>query len=287
MPDNLTSNVISGIIANFLTAVLFFILTWTVYLFFIIRERKRLLRFLGVNHKFPNLKILLSRVEVKPGGTIPVEGETIHHGYVGPAISKPEYDAALILYRRINPRWLASIPNRVRDLLSRRYISLIRLEPMIDVSPKNIDEIPKRTNLILVGSSVYNGATKLYLDQSKESFEFSSKDKLSEGGKFERVIKLRKYGMEGVEIPGRSRKRELGIIQRVSNKEDGNTVLISAGLGAEATFGCTKYLAENMADLESKYRQKEFGICLAFEKQGDDIINSSPPRVIEEIIFDS
>lgn len=281
MSENFWSIFLIVIIANVTTILLLLIFLWSAYVYLVLKERNRLLKFLGVNTNSPNLNILVSRIEVKPKGSKPTEGEEIENGYVGAAIAKAEYEAADILYKKINPTWLAKIPNRLRDSLSHKFISIARLETKIDVCPKELDEIPKRSNLILIGSSVYNRGTKFYLDYAKNHGFMFAREKDSRG-EFKRFIQLCEIGKKPIQIEGRSADRELGIIQKIKN-DNGNSIIVCAGLGDETTIECAKYLADKILKIESEYHQKEFGICLGYEIINGNIITSAQPNIVMEV----
>ena len=174
-------------------------------------------------------------------------------------------------------RLFARLPEGFQGWLAQRSVALVDLDPEIDVSPKNPDEIPN-DNLVLLGTGIYNLGSQIYLNHSSSYFEYTKNDK------GERIFRIRTKGLEGVEIPGRSIDRELGIIQRINDHNHNRVIFICAGLGASATHGCAKYLIDNWQDLNQKYKHNEFGICLAFSGQtynSDDVVN---PKIVYETL---
>lgn len=254
-------SVIANVIANLITAFILAVLGVSTYIILFITERQQLLRFLGITNKLPRLRVYLSRMEIKPGGTVGFEPLT--YGYAGPSISKIEYEGALLVRNLVSSRPLAILPKRIRGWLSQQYVTLITIDPTIDVSPQTMDEV-SFDNLVLLGSNVYNLVSKHYLEHPSCNFYFVK----NEQG--ERVIKIREGGLKDVQIPGRSSGRELAIVQRINDMEHGNTVFICAGLGSSATYGSVRYLVENWKELQRKYKQNEFAICLAFPQQPSD-----------------
>lgn len=226
--------------------------------FFYILDRQRMLKFFGINNNNPRITIFVSRLEIIPGGTTGFEPLT--QGYFGPGIIRVEYKGGLLVREALRSRLLARLPQGFQEWLSTRSIALTDVEPTIDVSPKGSDEFPN-DNLILLGTGIYNLGSKIYLGHPSSCFEYSKNEK------GDRVFKLRTRGMEGVEIPGRSAGRELGIIQRINDHNCGRTIFICAGLGASASYGCVRFLMENWKTLQRNHKDNEFGICLAFSEQ--------------------
>src|SRR5262245_50834898 len=87
-------------IANLVAALIIALLGVGTYLLVVISERKKIFRFFGVSGKLPSVRIYVSRLEIKPGGTVGFE--PIKAGYHGPSISKIEYEGALLLCRKLS-----------------------------------------------------------------------------------------------------------------------------------------------------------------------------------------
>jgi hypothetical protein len=272
------ANVAANTIANICTAIAFAVVAYMIYLRSLFTERKKTLKFFGITPKSKQLTIIVSRLKIKPGGTEPIDGQTISKGYTEIAIAKPEYDGALLLSKLIEPRWIAIIPKTLRDWLSNRYVSFARIEASIDVSPKSEGEVPK-TNIISIGSSIYNAATSEYLKHPSCKFQF---EKIGE----ERVIVSHKLGSKGI-VPGRdAMDRELAVIQRVHDKQFGNTVIICAGLGWEATYASIEYLLKNRQKIELKCKDNDFGILLAGEWKKSGGISLLEMREIDSVLIE-
>jgi hypothetical protein len=253
--------IVIEVIASLISAIILAVLGFGIYLAFYLKERQGLLRFFGVSKKLPRLRIYLSRMEIKPGGTVGFE--PVSQGYSGPSISEVEYEGALLIRNRLRSTLVALLPKRVQYWLGQHHITLLTLDPPVDVCPQALGDLAL-DNRVTLGSSIYNLYSKHYLEYPCSQFYFF---KTNNG---ERVIRIRSRGLKDVEIPGRSAERELGVIQRIIDSAHGNTVFICAGLGASATYGCARYLIENWKKLFRKYGDTEFGICLAFPQQPPD-----------------
>jgi len=261
------------IIADLISAFILALVGFGIYFLFYLKERQSLLRFFGVTQKLPRLRIYLSRMEIKPGGTVGFE--PITKGYSGPSISEIEYEAAMLIRNRLRSSLLGLLPKRIQYWLGQHHITLLTLDPPIDASPQALGDLAL-DNRVTLGSNIYNLYSKYYLERQAGYFYF---DKNDNG---ERVVRIRSEGLSNIEIPGRSTGKELGIIQRIVDSEYGNTVFICAGLGASATYGSARYLVANWKKLYQKYRDAEFGICLAFPHQPSDSEVVVDPIVVYE-----
>lgn len=265
--------IVIEIIANLISALFLAVLGFAIYLVFHLKERQGLLRFFGVTGNLPRLRIYLSRMEIKPGGTVGFE--PVSQGYSGPSISEVEYEGALLIRNKLRSTLIALLPKRFQHWLGQHHVTLLTLDPPIDACPQALGDLSSN-NLVTLGSSVYNLYSKHYLEHPSSQFYF---DKNNIG---ERVVRICR-GLRGVEIPGRSFGQELGIIQRIVDSAHGNTVFICAGLGASASYGSARYLIDNWKKLFRKYGDKEFGICLAFPQQPPDSEVVIDPVVIHEV----
>jgi len=219
----------------------------------------------------PNIKVYVSRLTIVARGA---EGcEELKEGYTGPAITKLEYDAALMVCNTIGIKLLARLPQKAQDWLAQRRIGLQALNQSIDISPEcdKLDEI-KFENMVIAGSTVYNAVAKYYFQHETCHFSF---EKIAKPEGKERIFRIRMGGMSDVVIPGLSIGRELGILQRIHDKKHGNTVFLCSGLGVNATYGTVRFLIRNWRQLQRKYKYNEFALCLAFPNQlldGDKVI---------------
>ncbi|MEM8612118.1 MAG: hypothetical protein AAGF93_08890 [Cyanobacteria bacterium P01_H01_bin.105] len=277
--QDLLVNLASDLLASAIIAILGFL----IYMFFYWRNRKEQLEFFGLTTKNPNIELYLSRLQVKPQGT---EGLIhIDRGFIGPAIIKIENDAALRVRQELEAKVLALFPQKVQDWLGRQSINLKALKIPIKIGPPKSDEGNVHeylnTNLILLGSKMYNLLSKYYLEEylPKHSSCYCYYEKNEEG---ERIIGIRyKEGnIDDTPMKGRSYGREIGFIHRFRDIESNITVFLCIGHGSSATSGSVRFLMKRWKELHKEYGSRDFIICLAFEGQ---IANEEPivkPKVV-------
>ena len=275
-----------NLVSDLVSITLFAIFWAVVYLWFFWRRKKSCLHFFGVQNEPPNICIYLSRLAVKPGGTTSLE--STKSGYSGLAIVKPEYDGALLIQEQLQSKILAFLPKTLQEWLGQSSAILKILNVSIKISPS----LPLQNgifsnNLLILGTGVYNSLAQYYLKDflphHRNRYFFYEKN--SEG---ERVIGIRQKGLEDTLIKGRSYGNEIAFIQRINDdftqKDFEITVFICAGLGSSATYGSVRYLAENWRDLQRKFKDKEFGICLSFPNQASDDEFVRPAEVIQTFL---
>ena len=251
--------------------------------FFYWRNRKEKLSFFGITQKNPEISLYLSRLEVKRQGTeglIPID-----RGFMGPAIIKIENDAALCVKEELEQKILAVLPKSILVWLGKQNLSLRSLKVPINIGPPKSAESSiheyLNTNLILLGSKMYNLLSKYYLEDylPRKSSCYCYYEKNKEG---ERIIGVRyRNGIEDMPLRGRSHGREIGFIHRFKDTESGINVFLCIGHGSSATHGSVKYLLENWRDLNKAYGSNDFIICFAFRGQ----VANQEPIVKPEIIW--
>lgn len=266
-------NLLINIFSNLISALVISLCIYAIYSLISLIERRNILRFFGISNEIPRLIFYLSRLQIKKRGTTGFE--PLKNGYSGPAISKIEYDGSLLIRQQIMNARFTLIPKNFVERISQQSIKIITLDPVIKVSPQSIQDITL-DNIISVGSNVYNLVTKHYLAHPSCLFYF----KKNEAG--ERIIGLKSADGKEEDLQGRSIGRELAIIQKIYDLEHGNVVYLCAGLSGEATFGSVRYLSENWKKLQRKYKDAEFGICLAFPNQSMDVEMVVEPIIIYE-----
>jgi hypothetical protein len=280
---NLLCEILVNLVAEIVAILLFTMLGIAIYWCFYFRNRKSLLSFFGVNTG-KRISIFLSRLTVKPGGTESLEPTS--QGFYGPAISKLEYDGALLLHKQLESRVLGILPKSVQAWLNQNTVALKTLDVPIEVSPlPPIEEAVFQCNMVVLGTSIYNRVAHYYLKeflpQNRERYFIYEKDPVTG----ERIIGIRQKGAQDTILQGRSHHREIAFVQRinigVSDEGDMISIFICAGLGSSATYGSIRYLAENWKILQRKYQNSEFGVWLAFPNQApnDDFVRS--PEVYE------
>jgi hypothetical protein len=194
------NSILLGIISNVITALIGVILPVSLYL---VTKRRSLFRFFGINQRVPGARIYVSRLEVIGRGTQGTEETRV--GSTGNAINVLEYKAALEICGLLKEKLLFLLPRDILSPLYQRYISFLPLDPQIDIGPKEIKELDKNTNLILIGGSVYNWISKHYLDLPHSYFVFNRDEDRNV------ILKVKMGGLKNIpELPGRKVGSELG-----------------------------------------------------------------------------
>lgn len=271
------SGVVENIAANVITASIFTVLGATAFIWLSVTQRRRLFRFFGVGRGTLDVRMYLSRLQVKPGGTSGTE--PITKGYVGPAIVKMEYDAGLLLVDLFQPRALALIPDVLRDLLSTLFATLSEVNTEIEVAPNPEDFAEDRhlaQPLVTCGSAIYNSVSAHFLNRERSFYYF---EKNAAGL---RVLRARDPNAPDLDVAGRSGGHELACIQRLREPTSDSIVFVCAGLGSGATYGSVEYLVRNWRRLWRRYGDTEFGICLSFATTNYDEIPAVAPKVIHQ-----
>ena len=223
------SDVLIGVITNVITIILGTIVSLLLLAF----RRKRLLRFYGVRRSRSELRIVISRLDVKPGGT--TAAIPITNGYVGPAVTQPEYDAAVLLQEQIRPQIFAWFSRETRDWIAGKLVHVALINPLIKLhDPTQVStwvQNYSRSNLILIGGPVYNAASGFY--------------QVSEGAHYTLLrgpagVGWRVQSRRGI-TPGRSGltesravRRELAFIQRIIRTDTRACITTLVGTGAAA-----------------------------------------------------
>jgi hypothetical protein len=275
--------IVTGLVSAYLVSILalFYWFAW------LTPDRKRRYQFFGIGHAQRKLRILCSFLQVQPGGAHGME--PLRVGFTGPAIIRSEYLGAQALQACIETVQRRTGPNVAMDRWRRLAVT-------IDASPAHLADRERYADgtLILLGSKVYNRLTQKYLDDNDASFFMWTKAANGERTFVPRRgadanLPVRRRPAQG-EDPLTVRTTQLAIIERHRDEEFGRWVFVVAGVGALATTGAAKYLAQNWRLLERKIRkghlQPEFGLLLEFQNCAhdldltDDISNIPRPRVL-------
>jgi hypothetical protein len=278
-----------NLLANGLTTVVLLCATWAITQYFYHRRRNLIFKFFGIKPENPTVTIYLSNLLVTQTTAL----EHIEKGYMGPAISKIEYEAALSLQTAIAAQPMALLSGKLYRTLGRFGFKLSR--PSIDVktSPRNADDAKKPDfgwqdlqismkqyllpgTIIVLGSDIYNCVAKWYFDvhlgrckkANPEDFGYCRFDKQEDG---QRVL-LRV--MRGTERPA-SYHREVPLTDGAYRfgiepacvmrfRDDGRTIFLCGGIAEWSTANSVKYLLENWAELHERYHEQDFGVVLKF-----------------------
>lgn len=228
-------------------------------------------RWMGMTSKKPALQIYASNLTIKAAGAEPVEGEAVTVGFTGAAMNEKEYLSALRLRDSLRP---SRIIEAVSDLFRRRVE-----ETDVHVCPRKWDErrVP-HSNLVFLGSPIYNSGTKHYLE-GQTRVRFLSET--PEGGPKQRVLRvddqnyMRSLGADG------GYSNDFGVIYRM--EQNSRSIFICAGLGSEATCEAASYLATRWKEIKAEYGSGGFIILIR------KTLNVAKPRVmyVKEVLDDN
>jgi hypothetical protein len=232
-------------------------------------NRQRMLRFFGISSSCPELGIYLSRLTVERATGL----EEILKGYQGPAVQNAELVGAVEVRDLLKAKRVAVLSRTIREWLGRRFIAIAPVDPTIKVSPKkdHVDELPARQSVISLGSHIYNSLFRKHNEQSRY-FEFCKND----GG--ERGILIKMGPQKGDFLTRRNGQREIGVLERVNDASGKRSLFYCAGLGASATLGCVRYLAQNWESLYRENGLNEFALYLVFPDQDSNEEKVVPPE---------
>jgi hypothetical protein len=254
------SDILIAVIANIITIAVGAVASLLLLAF----RRKRLLRFYGVRRSRGELRIVISRLDVKPGGT--AAAIPITNGYVGPAVTQPEYDAAVLLQEQIRPQIFAWFSRETRDWIAGKLVNMTLINPLIELAPAPARASTwvqnySRSNLILIGGPVYNAVSGFY--QVCEGAHFTLLRGSAGAGwrvQSRRGITSGDPGMTESRAVG----RELAFIQRIVRTDTGIYVTMLVGTGAAATLAGADWISRNYRQLNKRCGHGEFGVLLAF-----------------------
>jgi hypothetical protein len=261
-------DLLTGIISAYIVSLLA-VAYWAAWL---TPTRRRRQQFFGLSRRQRSLHIRCSFLRIQSGGAH--GNEVLRVGYTGPAIIRSEYLGAQALkgslerVRRGNGTGIAM--DRFRGV-------------SIDIdASSHVVEATKggEGTLVLMGSRIYNGLTKKYFDDNPATlFEWArAKNRertLTPRNRPDKNLPFRRPPRVG-EDPTTIQCSQLAAIERHWDAEHARWVFLLVGVGALATTGAAKYLAENWRLIERKIRkhelEAEFGLLLDFENCRADLM---------------
>jgi hypothetical protein len=261
----MASTLLSGVASNLITVAIGAVAGVGFLLF----RRKGLVRFYGIRRSQNAIRIVVPRLDVKPGGT--TAAIPVFRGYEGPAVTQIDYEAAVLLQEQIRPNTFSWLSREVRDWVSGRLVLVAPVNPVIELAPTAADVASWQysragTSLILIGGPAYNAAAGHYQKQEGAHFAFVRGD---DGVRW--CVKPRRGGTAGDPslIESRAAERELGFVQRIICKDTGAYITMCAGTGAGATLATAEWLSRHYRQENRRCRNREYGILLAFAAAND------------------
>ncbi len=236
------NNIISGVIANILFALILIFTGWIVYW---LTTRRKLLYFFNIK-KSKRLVIYLSNLRIEPFGSIGIDGK--QRSYDGPTVIVGELLAA----NRFKENFNYLIPKLSESPSLWSKILFADIKVTISPSVLNENEIESQTTIITFGSPGYNMASE-YVEKRETSIVKFAHDNVGISVKNLPII----------------HDTTNGFIQRIV--EDKRSYFYVAGLSERGTVGAATYLAKNWKDIYKKYsNKKSFIIMLRFPSENID-----------------
>ncbi|MDQ3953637.1 MAG: hypothetical protein M3279_11860 [Actinomycetota bacterium] len=279
-------SVVASVVANLIYTLLIALVILLITSIVIKRGRRTLFSMMCIRPDGAVVRVYLSRLDVLRGGSKGTDG-VLKVGFTGPALMQLEYEAALYFRRLLQDRFLDALPRPIRTLIQRRNPYLSRIDFQVDVAPDEHSYLSVLDygvdSTIFLGSDVYNHAVRSIYRGNRTFVRFVDE---RTGKNFdsahddqgEPTFAVRTEDAWHV-IAGRSRGREIGIIQRVT-LDTGRRVLMCAGISASATHGAARFFCENWRALRKRFDEDDFLVVLAFRDQAADV---RPVRPAEEL----
>jgi hypothetical protein len=268
--------------------------------------------FFGIKGHNPSVSIYLSNMLVRPKGTLALE--KTEKGYVGPAISKVEYEAALRIQRMIMARPIAVLPDKVQEWIGHLVFKIERAEVQIRISPREFYDPPAEDygwnrmkgtidrylgdgTIVILGSGIYNSIAKWYQDHhlADPDAPYHSYFQVASDNDGRRLVKKLTKGSEAGQELRRGEARETGsitqfvtepaFIMRLSDKN--KIIFMCTGIAAWSTAASVLFLLENWKDLHAAFKESDFGVALRcrFPQNFSDNIETIKPAQEEFRFF--
>lgn len=225
-------NINSGLIANFLFAIIIIVIGWMIYF---LTERRKMLNFFNITET-KRLVIYLSNLRIIRGGSIGIDNQP--RAYAGPTVVYGEQVTASKYKERFN--YLVPALSESPSLLSKILFADIKVTSL--PSPLSENEIEANSSIISFGSPGYNKVSEFIENHHDSIMRFVNDN--SE--------------IQVTNLPNLT-DGEIGLIQRIAVQQDGvnRSLFYVAGLAEHGTVGAANYLLNNWKLLRKKYRDDE------------------------------
>jgi hypothetical protein len=250
-----------GTLGSVLAALLWFWLPFAITRYVYARAHDERCRFLGFSRAAPRMCIYSSRLHIGPGGaSAPHTGALPPRGYRGVAVSALECKIALDFQRALHspvPMWL------------QRLIRMVPVEPEWEISPDGGETSVRHpgTNLVLLGSDIYNMATKYYHKRATSRCFTTEK---TANGYILRVLAgprtghwFSRQGEHRSESDTPAHPVEVGFVQRI--RDGDSSIFICAGRGTGGTYAAAWYLINEWNRIRTRCGNNEFALLLVMK----------------------
>jgi hypothetical protein len=278
MFENVLGNLIADVIWTILLLFMAVLFTQWAYR----RRRRDIFSFFGLNRECPSVTIYVSTMYIHERGTTALE--EITQGYVGPALSKIEYQTALLLEQKLTERPVAIVPEKIQTWIGGNFFHIGYANVQIEFSPwkggwpavrDSIGHTLPAGTIIVLGSNIYNSVARWYLERLHDSskchqyLRFSVGESEEENGTKRRERSIVRYDKEHKTRQSLPSQPEPALITRLRDEE--RTVFICAGIRGWATAASGIYLLRNWRDLHTRFSGDDFAVELICPKPDGDL----------------
>lgn len=243
-----------------------------VFGYLLLRHQARgLARLLGARSD-RRIVLVLPDMRVKPGGT---EGSYRQRGYVGPAVTRCEFEAAVAVRDALADPLTRLLGRQRGDRAGRRIgesgpVEGTELcppaselqEALLTGSFRGLPREIANRSLVLFGGPVYNSLTQVAFKHSACLMV----PELRSGGEWGVLVKAGPQANEFFSGRDAPTSRELAIIQSLPmDTRDGPTVTVCAGTGDIATLASANYLLANWRRIARKTGDKPYAVLLSVD----------------------
>lgn len=265
----------TGLVANLLYTLAVLGLATAAGVAFARRRRKRIFEFFRLQGTAPNIRIILSRLDIPSGCSEGTDGRLLG-GYVGPALMESEYKSALHLQDVVVQSGLDRLPRLLRSPIERASSFLARIESSIEVCPKLNACAPLlgagTHSLVILGSDVYTPVSRFAYDDPASFMRVVDQTTAHRYNPLDESRDSPTIGIRAEQgyyaIPARRIQRELGSIQRVTLRT-GRTVLMCTGTSDATTARSVEYLSSEWTRLHNEMGSDDFLVVFACTRSPD------------------
>lgn len=226
------------ILSHFIFAFLLIIIGWLLYLF---TERKKQLKFFGINNT-KRIVIYLSNLRITIGGSIGIDNKP--RAYSGTTVVYNEQ----VIATKFKDKFNFLLPSFSENSSILNNILFADIKTTILPSPLIVGEVDATTSVISFGSPGYNIASK-YMEDAKKSIVAFSNDM-----QMIKIDHLQDFS-----------DTSNGFIQKIIDTNSKRCLFYTAGLSEMGTIGAANYLCNNWKLLNKKYGfEKQFIVMLRF-----------------------
>jgi len=264
MPEYLIA-ILLNLVSSLLSWLIVFTALFLFYVLHLIRRRRNLLNFLGINPQNLRIRVYFSSFLLNPGTVEDLENKKTLWG--GLAISAGEFQIIPDI-----DKWLSILARRSNffeyffDYLSPKKFRTPFVQIEYLPSPRSYEDLKLiNCTLILIGGPLHNLGTKLYYDQNlvfMRTNDWRIAVEVIRGKLAGRVlgpnINPNDHSQSDFKHPG----IDMAVLERQYDKERNSTIFLASGTGTNGTRAAICYLISHWEELNKRHKDTAFSICL-------------------------